>query len=595
MIFEPFIFGTAILIIALTGDLFGIEVILISLAALLCFRTRAFAGTWFETAERLGCRIAERKWTASLVAGAAAIVLRLALLPWVPVPHAVISDEFSHLLIADTFAHGRLANPAHPLWRSFETLQVNQQPTYSSMYFPGPGLLLFLGQIVTGVPWAGLLLTMGLLCGAICWALQGWMPARWAFLGGLLAALKFGLESYWINSYWGGASGALGGALVLGALPRIRKNPSVGVSITMATGIVLLATSRPWEGLALCLPVCVSLAAWLLASNRIRFSAKLTRFVIPALACLLVAGAGLCVYFNAVTGSPTVLPYVVHQQAYGWPLTLPWTSIDYVQHSRREFAEYLAYEMNERMNFTSWIRYAKSLSTKIEVDWRFFFGPALTIPLLFVPQFWRNRRLRFLFFTGAVSLVVVLTEPHFPHYLSPVTLAAAALWVQGMRHLRLWRRTRDQAGLRLSRAIPVVLALVVVAQVVASSSGVKTSKLAGYTSWCCSNPGIVDQPSIVERLPRFGKHLILVRYHGSHFFGDEWVFNAADIDSARVVWAKELGGDQDRRLINYFNDRQVWLFEPDLQPPKLAPLAPAVTLQVPGSRNGTDRAITVKN
>lgn len=578
MISGPLVFGAAILTIALFGDLFGLEVILLAVAGFLCFRTRAFTGMWFERVERFGCRIAERKWMACVAAGGTAIVLRVALLPWIPVPHPVISDEFSHLLIADTFAHGRLANPAHPMWRSFETLQVNQQPTYSSMYFPGPGLLLFFGQIATGIPWVGVLLTMGLLCGAICWALEGWMPARWAFLGGLLAILKFGLESYWINSYWGGASGALGGTLVLGALPRIRKKPTVALSITLSAGIALLATSRPWEGLALCLPVGVSAAFWLLATDGNPLSRKLTRFVIPAFACLLLTAAGLSVYFKAVTGSPTVLPYVVHQRMYGWPLTLPWTSIDYVQHSRREFAEYLAYEMSERVNFTSWARYLKSVAIKAEVDWRFFFGPALSIPLLFLPRLWRNRRLRFLLFAGAVALVVVLTEPHFPHYLSPVTLVVAAIWVQGVRHLRVWRQNVDQAGLRITRAIPMVLALVVMAQVTASSAGVKASKWSGYTSWCCSNPGIVDQPAIIQQLPPSGKHLILVRYHGSHFFADEWVYNAANIDSARVVWAKELGGEQDRRLLGYFSDRQVWLFEPDFLPPKIAPLAPAFTL-----------------
>ena len=73
----------------------------------------------------------------------------------------------------------------------------------------------------------------------------------------------------------------------------------------------------------------------------------------------------------------------------------------------------------------------------------------------------------------------------------------------------------------------------------------------------------------ISRVP--GKHLVFVRYWPPHTF-KEWVYNSADIDGSRIVWARDLGSTENQKLLRYYPDRTVWLLEPDFRPPRLAPI-----------------------
>src|SRR5882672_7415781 len=213
---------------------------------------RIWARSGLERLERFGKSLAARRGLSVFLIGFSLLVIRTAVIPvsGIPLPHG--HDEYSYLLAGDTFAHGRLTNPPHPMWIHFETFHVIWHPTYMSMYPPGEGLVLAFGELL-GNAWIGQLLAASLMCGAICWMLQGWIPPGWAFLGGVLAVARLGLLSYWTNGYWAACLPALGGALVLGALPRIEHHRRWRDAAIMAVGLFILANSRPYEGLLLSL------------------------------------------------------------------------------------------------------------------------------------------------------------------------------------------------------------------------------------------------------------------------------------------------------------------------------------------------------
>jgi hypothetical protein len=527
---------------------FWILVLLVA-APLAAFRPR-----WIGQLERKWVRIARFKNRCVVGIFAAAILFRLALLRWIPVPTPWIHDEFSYLLQGKMFVSGHIAQPTPVMWQFFEGYHINMVPTYQSMYPPVAGLFLALGYVL-GSPWIGVLLSCALMCAVVTWALQAWVPPHWALAGGAYCVLRYALFSYWMNSYFGGAAAALAGALLLGVAGRIVKRPSTILGLGAAFAILLLANTRPYEGLLYSIPLTLWILYRLLRNSEWKHS--LTHVLAPALVVLAIGFASMLFYNQRSTGRATVMPYTVNFEQYHivkpffWQKRLPIPAYHH-QEMRRM---YITWELPSSLR----VDYSEGRAFLWrERIWAYYMAYFWPFAALFIPSLWlcvRHSKSRMIaLLLGAVfgALMLVVWHP-LAHYAAPCMAITLIFNIKGLRWLRCTLR-KNHMGLHLSRAAMIVMFGFLLFQTA-------YEMMDPSHFWFTVQPQLrlqYDRARLLTVLhKRGGKHLVIVHAGGSYIDNHSWIYNEPDIEHAEILFARDMGHDLNARLIKAYPGRQV--------------------------------------
>lgn len=352
----------------------------------------------------------------------------------------------------------------------------------------------------------------------------------------------------------------------MGAWPRIQKRARVRNAMWMALGVVVLANSRPYEGMLFTLPVAGSLLGWFWQKNSEGRKLALIRIILPISFLLIIAAGAMGYYYFRVTGSPMKMAYSVNAQEYGGSPYFLWAKTEarpqYRHAVMREFYDWTWTVFNEERTLRG---YLIAIASDLIVWWRFYLGVALAVSLPALPWSLRDRKMLLPIICMATLILGLAVETwDSPHYFAPAAGAFLLLLVQAMRHMNLWTWKGRQVGQDLVRVVPTVCVAMIVIRIVAAAGQIPIEM-----PWPRGNLTRARVTQQFEKLP--GQKLVLVRYGPEHSVHNEYVYNRADVDGADIVWARDMGPEQNRELLNYFVKRSVWLLQPDHKPPQLTP------------------------
>jgi hypothetical protein len=166
----------------------------------------------------------------------------------------------------------------------------------------------------------------------------------------------------------------------------------------------------------------------------------------------------------------------------------------------------------------------------------------------------------------------LLVEVFFlPHYAAPMTSLILAIVLMSMRRVRAWHWKERPAGLFLARAIPVLCVFMVLLRAAAMPLHFPLTPDWPAT-WYNLAPVQTARARIVNELrAAAGQHLVFVRYRSPLRYEYDWVYNDADIDRSKIVWARDMDPARNAELMQYYPRRQAWFVEPDEPRPIVSP------------------------
>ncbi|MGE5609206.1 MAG: hypothetical protein ACM359_08125, partial [Bacillota bacterium] len=322
-------------------------------------------------------------------------------------------------------------------------------------------------------------------------------------------------------------------------------------ALLLSLGLAILANSRPYEGLLLSAPAAIAFLIWLFRTDAPTRQLALTRIVLPSTLLMSLTLVAMGYYNWRITGSPALSPYVLHERLYNRtphffflpikpPITYQFKENEQL-HGQWEPAQWF-----EQRTFKGWARAATARVSAFLATW--FFPLILALPLLALPWaikrtplLWLPTLLVLLFMAGLLPLTWMLR----PHYFTPAGGLFFLLLLACLHDLQS-RSALSQALVRATLAACVVAAA-------HRATVLYANELNG---WQARRSNVVE-----ELMNEPGEHLVFVRYLPEHDVHQEWVYNAADIDHARIVWARAMTPQQDRELLDYYQTRRAWLLE----------------------------------
>lgn len=501
-----------------------------------------------------------------------------------PVPH--IQDEFGYVVGADTFANGRLTNPTPAFYEHFESPHILFAPSYASKYPPMQSLFLAAGQILFGQPIFGVWLSCGAAAAALFWMLLAWTESKWAVAGTVLMILLIGITSYWAQSYWGGMAAFTGGSLFFGGVRRLFDKLSIGATLLMVSGGVILVNSRPFEGFVSMVPALVVLFVYLLKDKENALSLKLRRVVLPAFCLTVVALSGMLYYNFRVTGNALTLPYSVHQNQYHPAALFIFQSPNPEAAKGHPRLRKLYAEISNPPVLKEFYSFGFPETIFLRpicgIIFLFLFVPyfLLTPPLIVflylaaIPLAFKDRRLLLIvvsiIFTFGCMSIAAFWDLY--HYAAPITCCFYILLVEGFRRFTDLVK-RD--GKKSQKTFAYILIVVLIGAALAYPQLVEpTFANNNYSNQINSSMQTLtlDKPStsaiperatffkvglekVIEKLPN--KYIALVSYDSGYSVFDEVVYNKADIENSKLIWAYDLGEEKNAALLNYYKSRKV--------------------------------------